>query len=139
MLNGRLSASALVAILMMAGSAFAATCGNSAKGFDGFIKSVRAEAASTGIAKPGIAALDGVKYDPTIIKKDRAQNVFSQSFLEFQGRMVTDYRIKQGKVLNQQHKVIFTSVQQQYGVPAPVLIAIDRSLRHGITSWKTYC
>ena len=123
MLNLRLSAAALVAILMSPATAFAATCGNSAKGFDGFIKSVRAEAASMGIAKPGIAALDGVKYDPAIIKKDRAQNVFSQSFLEFQGRMVTDYRIKQGKVLSQQHKAIFTRVQQQYGVPAPVLIA----------------
>ena len=123
MLNGRLSAAALVAILMVPGSTFAATCGDSAKGFDGFIKSVRAEAASMGIAKPGIAALDGVKYDPSIIKKDRAQSVFSQSFLEFQGRMVTGNRITKGAALYQKHKALFTSVQQQYGVPGPVLVA----------------
>ena len=46
MLNLRLSAAALAAMLMAPATGFAATCGNSAKGFDGFIKSVRAEAAS---------------------------------------------------------------------------------------------
>ena len=123
MLNGRLCATVMVAIPLMAGNAAAASCGSSAKGFDGFLKSVRAEAAGMGIAKRGIAALDGVNFDPAIIKKDRAQSVFSQSFLEFQDRMVSDYRIKQGAALLQKHRAIFSAVQEQYGVPGPVLIA----------------
>ena len=123
MLNRRLFTAALAAILTMAGNASAADCGNSAKGFDGFLDSVRAEAESMGIAERGIAALNSVRYDPAIIKKDRAQSVFSQSFLEFQQRMVSDYRIKQGASLNRKHRNLFESIEQQYGVPGPVLIA----------------
>ena len=113
----------LAAMLVTAGAAHAASCGNSAKGFDGFIKSVKQEAAAQGIGERGMSALDAVDYDPQIIKKDRAQGIFSQSFLEFQARMVSDYRIKQGAALLKKHKRVFDAVQQQYGVPGPVIIA----------------
>ncbi len=123
MLKGRFSLAALAAILVLSGSALAADCGNSSKGFDGFLESIRAEAKSMGIPRRGIAALNGVRYDPAIVKKDRAQSVFSQSFLEFQQRMVSDYRIKQGAALYRKHRNLFDSIEQQYGVPGPVLIA----------------
>ncbi|MCB1380722.1 MAG: lytic murein transglycosylase [Alphaproteobacteria bacterium] len=114
---------ALATIWALSGAAEAAQCGNSADGFGGFVKAFKKEAAAAGIGKRGISALDDVSYDPAIIKKDRAQSVFSQSFLEFQARMVTDYRIKQGGVLLKKHKGIFDRVQAEYGVPGPVLIA----------------
>jgi len=123
MLNGRLCAAVLAVMVTTGGTVLAAECGNSAKGFDGFLDSVRAEAESIGIPERGIAALNGVRYDPAIVKKDRAQSVFSQSFLEFQQRMVSDYRIKQGAALNRKHRNLFESIEQQYGVPGPVLIA----------------
>ncbi|HLF21095.1 MAG TPA: lytic murein transglycosylase, partial [Aestuariivirga sp.] len=99
-----------LAIVVLAAPAAAATCGNSAKGFDQWLKSFRAEAAANGLSRRAIAALDDVEYDPVIVKKDRAQNVFSQSFLEFSGRMVSDYRIKQGAALVKKHKRIFGRV-----------------------------
>ncbi len=113
----------LMLLTALSGTAGAATCGNSAKGFDGFIKAFKKEAAAQGIGAEGLAALDAVSYDPAIIKKDRAQSVFSQSFLEFQKRMVSDYRIKQGAVLLKKHKAVFDAIQKQYGVPGPVIIA----------------
>lgn len=117
------SLSAALILLLGAGQAAAASCGKSAKGFDGFLSEIRAEAKAMGIARRGIAALDGVGYDPAIIKKDRAQGVFSQSFLEFQARMVSDYRIKQGAALYKKHRAIFDAVEGDYGVPGPVIIA----------------
>jgi lytic murein transglycosylase len=111
------------ALTILTTSAQAAACGNSAKGFDGFIKTFRKEAAAQGLSKRALAALDGVRYDAGIIKRDRAQNVFSQSFLEFQARMVTDYRIKQGAALIKKHKNLFSQVEEQYGVPGPVIVA----------------
>ncbi len=116
---------AVAMLAMLAGTvvAEAAECGNSAKGFDGFIRAFQQQAAAQGVSSEGIAALDGVAYDPAIIKKDRAQSVFSQGFLEFQGRMVTDYRIKQGAALAQKYKPVFDRIKKQYGVPAPVIIA----------------
>ena len=101
----------------------AATCGNNGSGFPGFIKAFHKEAAANGIGRQALAVLDGTTYDVGIIKKDRAQNIFSQSFLEFQARMITDYRIKQGAALVQKHKAIFSRVEKQFGVPAPVIVA----------------
>ena len=109
--------------LMAANQAQAETCGNNASGFSGFIKAFHKEAAAQGIGRQALSALDGVTYDPGIIKKDRAQNVFSQSFLEFQARMITDYRIKHGAELVQKHKAIFARVEKEFGVPAPVIVA----------------
>ena len=116
-------AAALALGMAMAGGAGAAECGNSAKGFGGFLKAFKKNAAAQGVGERGLSGLDGVEYDPAIIKKDRAQSVFSQSFLQFQGRMVSDYRIKQGAILLKKHKATFDAVQEQYGVPGPVIIA----------------
>ena len=76
-----------------------------------------------GLGRQALSALDGVTYDPGIVKKDRAQNIFSQSFLEFQARMITDYRIKHGAELVQKHKATFARVEKEFGVPAPVIVA----------------
>jgi lytic murein transglycosylase len=43
--------------------------------------------------------------------------------MEFQKRMVSDYRIKQGAALYKKHKSVFDRVQKDYGVPGPVMIA----------------
>ena len=102
---------------------FAATCGNTAKGFDGFMKSMRQQAADEGVSAGSIAVLKTIKYDAGVIKKDRAQNVFSQSFLEFQNRMATGARIKKAAVLIAENKSTFDAVQKQYGVPASVIAA----------------
>ena len=101
----------------------AATCGNSAQGFPSFLSGIKNQAAKAGVKGQALAVLDTVQYDPNIIKRDRAQNVFSQSFLQFAGRMATDGRINKGKALIAQHKATFDAVQQQYGVPAAVITA----------------
>ena len=114
---------ATAAIFLAPNFVQAATCGNTAQGFDGFMKAFRKEAAGQGVNAGTLAALNSVKYDTSVIKKDRAQNVFSQSFLQFSGRMVTDYRIKHGAELIQKHKSTFAAVEKQFGVPAPVIVA----------------
>ena len=124
MRNVKIAVLALAAMLATGGMAeAAATCGNSAKGFDGFIKSFRKEAAAAGVGERGLSALDGVTYQPAIIKKDRAQSVFSMNFLDFQKRMVSAYRIKEGGAILQRNKKLFDAIEKQYGVPGEVLIA----------------
>lgn len=123
MRNFKIAAAALAAFIGFGGAAHAASCGNSAKGFDGFIKQFRAEAAAAGVGARGLSALDGVQYQPAIIKKDRAQSVFSMNFMDFQKRMVSAYRIKEGKAILQRNAKMFDAIQKQYGVPGEVLIA----------------
>ena len=117
------AAAGLLALGLAAGAAEAASCGNSAKGFDGFLKQFRKEAAAAGVGERGLSALDGVTYQPAIIKKDRSQSVFSMNFLDFQARMVSDYRIKEGGAILKRNKKLFDAINERYGVPGEVLIA----------------
>ena len=104
-------------------SAFAASCGNSEQGFAGYIKAAKKEAAAAGVSAGSIAVLDTLSYDKGIIAKDRAQNVFSIPFLDFQAKMATAARIAKGKQMIAKYKPTFDAVQQKYGVPAPVITA----------------
>jgi lytic murein transglycosylase len=64
-----------------------------------------------------------VKFDPAIVQKDRAQNVFTQDFLTFAGRMVASYRLKDGAANLAKYAATFARIEKAYGVPAPVLAA----------------
>jgi lytic murein transglycosylase len=67
--------------------------------------------------------LDTLSYDKGIIAKDRAQNVFSKPFLEFQANLATAARVAKGKQIVTKYKPVFDAVQKKYGVPAPVITA----------------
>ena len=112
-----------LALSCASSSTMAATCGNTADGFDGFLAKIKKEAAAQGVSGEALGVLDTVQYDAGVIKRDRAQNVFAQSFLQFSGRMATDARITKGRALIAKNKATFDAVQQQYGVPAPVIAA----------------
>ena len=114
---------ALAVALFTSQAAMAATCGNTAQGFPAFLAQVKKDAVAQGVNGQALAMLDGVQYDAGIIKRDRAQNVFAQSFLQFSSRMASDGRITKGRALIAKNKVTFDSVQQQYGVPAAVITA----------------
>jgi lytic murein transglycosylase len=101
----------------------AATCRDPA-GFDAWLSSVKREAAAQGISAEAIGALDGVSYDSTIISKDHGQHVFHQSFEQFSSRMVNSYRLRKGASLIKQYAATFAKIEQDYGVPAPIIVAI---------------
>ena len=112
-----------VVLAATATSAFAAGCQKEAT-FDAWLDGVRAEAKADGISQRAIGqALAGVQFDPGIIKKDRAQGVFTQDFLQFSDRMVAGYRLTDGKAKIASLKNTFTRIEQQFGVPAAVLTA----------------
>jgi lytic murein transglycosylase len=93
-------------------------------GFDTWLTSFKQEAAAKGISQQAIAtALNGVTYDPNIVARDRGQGVFRQSFEEFSGRMVPP-RLNKGANMMRQYAGTLTRIEQQFGVPGPVLVAI---------------
>ena len=67
-------------------------------------------------------ALGSVAFDPAIIRKDRGQGVFAQSFLQFSGRMVSADRMKRGAEKLQRYRDIFARIEKQFGVPGPVIV-----------------
>jgi len=104
--------------------AHAAQCGQAPGGFDAWLASFKQEAAAQGISQHAITtALNGVTYDPAVVARDRRQGVFNQSFEEFSGRMVPP-RLNKGANMMRQYAGTLTRIEQQFGVPGAVLIAI---------------
>ena len=69
------------------------------------------------------AAAPSLTYDQRIVNIDRGQRVFTQTFLEFSDRMAAAYRIQHGAALIKTNAQVFARIEQQYGVPAPVIVA----------------
>jgi lytic murein transglycosylase len=98
-----------------------APCGGD---FNAWLDGFKQEAAAAGVSQATIqSALAGVTYDPTIIARDHAQGVFRQSFEQFSGRMVPP-RLQRGAKLLAQYGPVFARIEQQFGVPGPVIVAI---------------
>lgn len=102
-------------------AADAAVCGGS---FDAWLNAFKTEAAASGISQVTIAAaLNGVTPDQAVLSRDRSQRVFSQSFEEFSGRMIPP-RLTRGANMLKQYGSALSRIEQQYGVPGEVLVAI---------------
>ncbi|MEM8573090.1 MAG: lytic murein transglycosylase [Pseudomonadota bacterium] len=106
-----------------ASSAVAQRCPGAA-GFNKWLKGFKQEAIAEGISARTVnSALKGVTYNPKVVAKDRAQGVFAQDFLTFQRRMANKNRLAAGKARLKRYAPVFKQVEQQYGVPGPVLVA----------------
>lgn len=93
--------------------------------FAAWLADFRAEAAAAGLSQRTLAlALDGLTFDPQIVAKDRRQGTFRQSFEQFSGRMINGYRLKKGGTLLLQYASVLDRIEQRFGVPGPVVVAI---------------
>ena len=112
------------AVTLTAATALAVPCGKNPAQFGQWLQLFKQEAVGQGISPRTVNyALDGLTYDPATIAKDRGQGVFAQSFLQFSGRMVSSNRLQVGGQLLKKYGNVFAKIQQQYGVPGPVLVA----------------
>ncbi len=102
-----------------------AHCEKGGEGFDGWLTAFKRDAASQGISSSVIeSALADVAYDESVVSRDRGQGVFHQSFEQFSGRMISSYRLKKGRSLLGRYADTFRVIEQRYGAPGPVLVAI---------------
>jgi len=118
---------ALFAALLVAGAAAAkaADCGETGAGFDAWLQRFKAKAAAQGVSPAVISsALAGVSYDPTVVRLDRSQRSFKLSFEEFYARRVGSALMRRGQSLMRTHQATLARIEQRFGVPPPILIAI---------------
>ena len=109
-------------LLASAAPAFAAPCGTGS--FETWLEDFKKEAAAKGISASAIqAGLTGVTLDKSVLARDQSQKVFSQTFEEFSGRMVPP-RMTRGANMLKQHGSVLGRIEQTYGVPGEVLVAI---------------
>jgi lytic murein transglycosylase len=118
-----IGAATLLASLLASAAAHAAPCRTSGS-YDSWLAALEREAAAQGISPRTIAtAAPALIYDQHIVNIDRGQRVFTQTFLEFSGRMAAAYRIQRGQALIKANAPTFARIEQQYGVPAAVTVS----------------
>jgi membrane-bound lytic murein transglycosylase B len=104
--------------------AFAATCGNSAGGYEAWKQQFAGEARAKGVSAPTIQALMATNYAQATINADRGQRSFSLSLEQFLAKRGGPAIVSKGRQLKQSQGALFASIQQRTGVPPGPLIAI---------------
>jgi lytic murein transglycosylase len=126
MTNKSLSLAALFAatIILAAGPALAAACGNTSAGFEGWKTAFAGEASGKGIGPKGIAALMATTYSTGTIKADRGQKSFKLSLDQFMAKRGGPAIASRGKGMKSANAGLFASIEKRFGVPPGPIIAI---------------
>jgi len=93
--------------------------------FDNWLGPFRQDARAQGISSATLdAALSGVAPNARVIELDRRQPEFLQTFSGYLGQRLTAGRVARGKVLLEENKALLDAVEQKYGIPRTVLVAL---------------
>jgi lytic murein transglycosylase len=113
----------VLASLFFAAQAGAAPCGGD---FNAFLSAMAREAAAAGVSRNVIdAAFAGVTLDGAVLAFDRRQRgTFRKSFEEYAATRVTAPRLKRARALMQRHAALLARIENQFGVPRTLLMAI---------------
>lgn len=106
---------------MAAHPAAAAPCGGT---FESWRSAFERDAVAAGVsAQTARSTLQDISPDRRVLSLDRNQGHFRKSFEEF-GLPRVRARLAKARRLMQQHAALIGRIEQRYGVPGPVLIAI---------------
>lgn len=110
--------------LCLLGALAQAARGETAPPFQSWLEGVRQEARARGVDQAILdAALGNVEPIPRVLELDQRQPEFTDTFLNYLDRRVTDARVEEGRKLLRQHGRVLQRVSHQYGIPANVLVA----------------
>jgi lytic murein transglycosylase len=125
MLSRKIIALAVFLIgIVASGAAQAAVLCRTSGPYEKWLADFEREAMAQGVSQRTIGeAAPFLTYDQRIVYIDRGQRVFTQTFLEFSDRMAAGYRIQMGQAKIKTYAQVFQRIEQQYGVPAPVIVA----------------
>jgi membrane-bound lytic murein transglycosylase B len=92
--------------------------------FDEWLEGLKAEAVASGISRTTVeTALSDVRPEDRVIERDRNQPESRLEFWTYADRVVSEYRIEEGRRLLEEHRELFQDVARRYGIPAHVLVA----------------
>ena len=103
--------------------AIGARCGGD---FHSFIASLSAEAIAAGVSQGVVAsAFSGLTPDGGVLAFDRRQRyTFNKTFEQYVSTRVGAVRINGGRAMLQRHAALLLKIEQQFGVPRQILVAI---------------
>jgi len=112
------------ATLVLASPASAAQCGGS---YEGFLAQMQKDALAAGVNQQTInTAFAGLAADQSVLAFDRRQHgmFHSKSFEDYARTRVIPARINRAKKLLAQYADLFSRIEQKYGVPREMIMAI---------------
>jgi len=96
-------------------------CGGS---FSSFVDRMKDLAVSRGTDRATVDRFFApVRFDQRTINADRAQGIFNSGFIDFSRKLISQYRIDNGRAKLNQYKSVFDTIQSRYGVSRGVLVA----------------
>ena len=112
-------------LVLLCGAAGVAPAGRAECGgdFGDWLQGVRVQAQAAGVGPSAVTLLAGVRRSEQVLTRDQSQQVFSQDWRTFSGRMVNAFRLKSGKAQSERFAESFAEAQQRFGVPAPPIAA----------------
>ncbi len=119
----KLGPAVIVLALLASAPAEAARCGGD---FNAFVQSISAEAVAAGVSQGVVSqALGGVTPDGSVLAFDRRQRyTFNKTFEQYVATRVGPGRINGGRAMLQRHAALLARIEQQFGVPRQILVAI---------------
>lgn len=109
---------------LAAGAASAATCKDPA-GFGKWLDDIRQEARAQGISAEAVRlGLSGASLDSGVLKRDRGQRVFKQTYEQFSARMISPYRVRMGREMLRRHAALLSRIEDEFGVPGEMVVAL---------------
>ena len=106
----------------LSGPALAAQCGGD---FNSWLAAFEKQALAAGISQGTLnITLSGIRPSAAILKLDRNQHYFKQSFEKYRAKRVTAAHIRIGKEHLKRSAGFFARLEKRFGVPAPILVAI---------------
>ncbi len=102
----------------------AAPCSKDGAQYENWKPVMAGEATAAGVGKRGIAALNGSSYSKATISADRNQKSFKYTIDKFLKVRGAETIVKQGRARKAKNPDFYAQLEQGYGVPAGVIIAI---------------
>ena len=137
-----LKALAFAAIAFVAAPAIAADCGDSPEGFNAWLEDFKQVAINDGISPQVVDnALATASFDRAVLSHDRGQGALQGNFASFAAGHITPGRIKRGKMMLLAYAEPLQRIEQRFGVPGPVLVAIwglETDFGAGLGNYPTF-
>lgn len=118
------SFSLAIGLAVFASASHAASCSDTGGRYEAWKSEMAAEARAEGVGQRGLAALMGTSYSSATISADRNQRSFRYTLDKFMEVRGADTIVRQGKQRKAKNANLFAAIEQRYGVPAGVLVAI---------------
>jgi lytic murein transglycosylase len=106
-------------------SAQAAQCGDTPEGFKAWLDDFKQVAINDGISPDVVdQSFANATFDPSVLAHDRGQGALQGNYGSFAAGHITPSRVKHGRTMMVAYAEPLDRIEQRYGVPAPVLVAI---------------